>query len=186
MFSISEIKLGKVIKVNNQPYLVIWTQHVQMGRGGAILRTKIKNLIDGSVLEKTFKGADKADEAELARNKASFLYTDDDNIYFMDSGTYEQFSLPKDQLKNEVKFLKEGTDVDVLNFEGKPVSIDLPKKVELKIVETVPGVRGDTAQGSATKAAKLETGYTIQVPLFVNQGDVVRVNTETGEYVERV
>ena len=186
MLSISDIKLGSVVKINNQPYTVTWTQHVQMGRGGAILRTKVKNLIDGSVLEKTFKGADKIEEADLERAKASFLYSDEDNVYFMDSQSYEQFSLPKDQIGEKINFLKEGTDVDVLNFEEKPVSMDLPTKVALKVTETAPGVRGDTAQGGATKAATLETGYVLQVPLFINQDDEVRVNTDTGEYVERV
>ena len=104
----------------------------------------------------------------------------------MDSQSYEQFSLPKDQIGEKLNFLKEGTDVDVLNFEEKPVSMDLPTKVALKVTETAPGVRGDTAQGSATKAATLETGYVLQVPLFINQDDEVRVNTDTGEYVERV
>lgn len=186
MLSISDIKLGSVVKINNQPHVVIWTQHVQMGRGGAILRIKLKNLLDNSVLEKTLKGADKLDEADLQRGKASFLYFDQDEVYFMDSETYEQFSLPRAQIGGQLNFLKEGTEVDVLNFEEKPVTIELPKKIDLKIKETVPGVKGDTAQGGATKTATLETDYKLQVPLFINEGDIIRVNTETGQYVERV
>jgi elongation factor P len=184
MLSISDIKLGTVAKIDNEPYVVIWTQHVQMGRGGAILRTKIKNLITGAVLEKTIKGSDKWLAADLERSKASFLYVENNEVYFMDSNSYEQFSLSQENIGALINFLVEGTEVTVLNFESKPVAIQLPTKVKLKVKEAPPGIKGDTA-GSATKQITLETGYKINAPLFIKTGDTVIVNTETGQYVER-
>lgn len=184
MLTISDIKLGTVVKVDGEPYVVIWTQHVQMGRGGAILRTKIRNLISGAVLEKTLKGQDKWDEADLERSKATYLYNEDDQVYFMDQQTYEQFSLGKDNVGDLINYLYEGAEVTVLNFEGKPVSIQLPTKVKLKVKEAPPGIKGDTA-GSATKQIVLETGYQLSAPLFIKENDTIVVNTETGQYVER-
>ena len=185
MLSINEIKVNKTIKISNEPYSVISVQHLKMGRGGAILKTKLKNLISGSVLDYTFKGADKAEEADLVRSKADFLYQEGDEYFFMDQSSFEQFSFDKNLLESKIDFLKDGLTVDVLNFEDKPVVIDLPKKVELKVVEAPPGIKGDTAQGG-TKQIILETGVAISVPLFISTDDVVRVNTETGKYVERV
>ncbi|MEA2065084.1 MAG: elongation factor P [Patescibacteria group bacterium] len=185
MLSINEIKLNKTIKINNDPYSVISVQHLKMGRGGAILKTKLKNLINGSVLDYTFKGADKAEEADLTRTKADFLYREGDDYFFIDQVSFEQFSFNKNLLGNKTDFLKDGLEVDILNFEDNPVAIDLPKKVELKVVEAPPGIKGDTAQGG-TKQVVLETGAAINVPLFINTDDIVRVNTETGKYVERV
>lgn len=182
----NDLKLGSVINLEGEPYVVQYTQHVQMGRGGAILRTKLKNLVSGNVLEKTFKGGDRIDEADLSRGKANFLYRDGDEFFFMDNTSFEQFSLPKDQIGEISKFVKEGQDVDVMNFDEKPVSVSLPPKVELKVTSAPPGVKGDTAQGRVTKKITLETGYVVDVPLFVKEGDTVRVNTETGAYVERV
>lgn len=184
MLTISEIKLGTVVKIDNAPYVVIWTQHVQMGRGGAILRTKIRNLVTGAVLEKTLKGQDKWQEADLERSKASFLYVDDHEVYFMDEDSYEQFSLAEDNVGELLNYLVEGTQVTVLNFEGKPVSVQLPTKIKIKVTDAPPGIKGDTA-GSATKQVTLETGYKINAPLFVKSGDVIVVNTETNQYVER-
>lgn len=174
------------MKVDGEPYVVTYTQQVHMGRGGTILRTKIKNLVDGRVLEKTFKGSDKADEADLQRGQASYLYQDEDFANFMNTENYEQFSIASDQVADQVKYLKEGDNVDVLYFEDQPVSISIAKKVELKVISTVDGARGDTAQGKVQKPATLETGIEVNVPLFVKEGDLVRVNTENGEYVERV
>lgn len=185
MLTMNDLKIGSVISFTGEPFIILYTQHVQMGRGGAILRTKLKNLISGSVLEKTFKGGDKIEEAELTRSKANFLYHDENNSYFMDNQTFEQFSLAPEQIGKIFNFIKEGSEVEVLSFQEKPVAIHLPPKVELKVTQAPPGIRGDTAQGSVTKSATLETGYAVQVPLFVEVGDVVRINTETGEYVER-
>lgn len=185
MLSFNEIKLGKVVQVSGEPYLIIRTDHHKMGRGGAVLKTRLKNLINANILDKTFQGNEKVEEAEIEKKKANFMYGDENEAYFMDNQTYEQFSIALEQIGDKQKFLKEGADVDVLYFIGKPVSVDLPVKVELKVVSAPPGVRGNST-GSVTKQIELETGAKINTPLFVNEGDVVRVNTETGEYVERV
>ncbi len=181
----SEIKLGKIISINDQPYKVVFTQHSKQARSGAVLRTKLKNLVNGSVVEKTFSGSDKAEEAGLEKTKASFLYADGDNYNFMDQETFEQFSFTKDYIGEQVQFLKEGTIVDILKYNGKSINIGLPTKMEFKVTSAPPGIKGDTA-GTATKQVTIETGAQIRCPLFINDGDEIRINTETGEYVERV
>lgn len=185
MLSMNDLKLGVVITWEGKPWVVQYAQHVQMGRGSAVVRTKIKNLIDGRMQEQTFKGGDKLEEADLTRVQAQFLYKEEGQLLFMDNASYEQFGLGEEQVGELTKYVKEGQDVEVMHFQGKPVSVFLPKKVELKVIETEPAVRGDTAQGSVSKPATLETGLVLQVPLFVKQDDVIRVNTETGLYVER-
>ena len=185
MLSINEIKIGKVIEVNNEPYVIMKTDHHKMGRGGAVLKVKLKNLINGNILDKTFQGNDKAEEADTQRKKVNYMYKDEDNANFMDNETYEQFTLSLDVIGNKIKFLKDGTDVDILYFQGNPVTMDLPIKVELKVTSAPPGVKGNSA-GNVMKQVELETGATISTPLFVNEGDVIRINTDTGEYVERV
>ncbi|MFC1678395.1 elongation factor P [Patescibacteria group bacterium] len=184
MLSLSEIKIGKVIQENNEPYLVTRTDHHKMGRGGAVLKTKLRNLITGNVLDKTFQGNDKAEEASVEKKKANYIYLDEDNANFMDNETYEQFTIPLDQIGDKQKFLKDDTEVNVLYFNNKPVAIELPIKVELKVVSAPPGVKGNSA-GNVLKQVELETGASISVPLFVNEGDIIRINTDTGEYVER-
>lgn len=179
-------KLGTIIKINNEPYVVIESQHSKSARSKACVRTKLKNLITNSTIEKTFNASDKIEPAEMERTKASFLYSDNNEAFFMDSNIYEQFALPLDFIGKQIHFLKEGQEVSMMIYESRPISVILPTKIELKIIETEPATRGDTAQGSVTKKAKLETGATINVPIFVQQDEVVRVNTETGEYVERV
>lgn len=186
MLTISDIKQGTICKVGNVPFEVVWTQHVQMGRGGAILRLKIKSLVDGKVLEKTLKGSDTLDEADLARSKINFLYADQSGYHFMDNETYEQFSFDPEKIGGEKNYLKEGTQATLLKADGKPLTIQLPIKLDLKITSAPEGIKGDSAQGRVTKTAETETGYEVQVPLFVKQGDTIRINTETGEYVERV
>lgn len=186
MLGISELKVGAHIQQGGEPYVVIWNQHVQMGRGGAILRTKIRNLITGAVLEKTFKGADKAEEADLSRGKADYLYKDESQAYFMDNSSFEQFEISLEVLGEKIGLLKESTTVDVLYFNENPVSVNLPAKVELEVTSAPPGVRGDTAQGKVEKEVELETGVSIKVPIFIKTGDVIRINTEKGEYTERV
>jgi elongation factor P len=185
MLSINEIKIGKIIKLNNDPYLIFRTDHHKMGRGGAILKTKLKNLISGKVLDKTFQGNDKAELAETERKKANFMYKDDVNINLMDNTSYEQFTISINQVEDKLKFLKDGTDVDVFYYEGEAVSIDIPVKVELKVTSAPPGVKGNSA-GNVTKQIELETGTSINAPLFVNEGDIIKINTDTGEYLERV
>lgn len=182
----NDLKIGTVISHENEPFQVLSAQHVQMGRGSAVLRTKIRGLVSKKVLEVAFKSGDKIEAAELDRTKANFQYQDGDDFIFMDNESFEQFNLPKDQIGQISDFVSEGSDVEVLKFKGKPVTISLPPKVELKVTSAPPGVRGDTARGNVTKQVTLETGHVIDTPLFVKEGDVVRVNTETGEYVERV
>jgi len=184
MLSLNEIKIGKVIKVNDEPYIIMKADHHKMGRGGAVLKVKLKNLINSSVLDKTFQGNEKTEEAETERKRANYLYKDESEAYFMDNETYEQFSLSLEQIGEKKKFLKDGTDVDVLYFQNKAVAIELPVKINLKIVSAPAGVKGNSA-GNVTKQVELETGVKINVPLFINEGDEIRVNTETGEYVER-
>lgn len=184
MLSLSEIKIGKLLKINNEPYIVVKADHHKMGRGGAVLKTKLKNLLTGSVMEQTFQGNDKAEEADVEKKSANFLYKDETFAYFMDNADFEQFSLPLDQLGEQDKFLKEDTPVDVLHFQNKPMSIKLPIKMTFQVTSAPPGVRGNSA-GNVMKTIEIETGATLQVPMFVNEGDTIRVNTESGEYVER-
>ncbi len=184
MLNLSDIKIGKIILVNKEPFVVIKANHHKMGRGGAVLKTKLKNLLSGNALEKTFQGNDKAEEADISRKKANYLYKDKQDAFLMDNENFEQFSLPLDQIGNKQKFLKDGIDVDVLYFNGEPVSLDLPIKMKFKVVSAPPGVKGNSA-GNVNKQIELETGTTINAPLFINEGDIIKVNTDTGEYVER-
>ena len=184
MLSLNEIKIGKVIQVNNDPYVVTKTDHHKVARGGAVLKTKLKNLINGNVLERTFQGNDKAEEASTEKKKANFMYKDEQNANFMNNETYEQFTISLETIGEKAKFLKDGTDVDVLYFDGNPVAIDLPIKIDLKVISAPPGVKGNSA-GHVTKQVELETGAEINAPLFINEGDTIRVNTDTGEYAER-
>jgi elongation factor P len=185
MLNFNEIKMGRVIKLNNEPYIIIKTDHHKMGRGGAVLKIKCRNLINGTVQERTYQGTEKAEEAETETKKANFMYKDKDQAYFMDNASYEQFDLPLEELGDSALFLKDGTDVDVLYFENKPVSVSLPIKMDLKVVSAPPGVKGNSA-GNVNKQVELETGAKINVPMFINENDVIRINTDTGEYVERV
>ena len=184
MLNFNEIKTGKVIKVNAEPYIIIKTDHHKMGRGGAVLKIKCRNLINGNVLERTYQGSEKAEEAETETKKANFMYKDKDEAYFMDNTNYEQFNLHLEEIGEAAKFLKDGTDVDVLYFENKPVSISLPVKMDFKVVSAPPGIKGNSA-GNVNKQVEIETGAVLNVPMFINEGDVIRINTDTGEYVER-
>jgi len=185
MLDMNDLKIGVTFKFNQEPYIVIKAAHLKMGRGSAVLQAKIKNLQTGATLERNFKPADKFEEADLEKKRADFLYTDKDKIYFMDDN-YEQFFVDYELVKTQLNFLKESTSVNVLFFEGKAIGVELPPKVELKVTQAPPAVRGDTAQGSVTKTVSLETGAQINVPLFIKEGDIIRINTESGEYVERV
>lgn len=184
MLGLNEIKTGKNIILNGEPYAVMFDQHSKTGRAGAVLRTKLKNLINGSIINKTFQGADKADEANMEKKKAQYLYSDENDFYFMNNETYDQFSLPKEVIGLAQPYLKEGTEIDVLHFNGSPINISLPIKMEFEVVEAPPAVRGNTVDGG-TKQAILENGIKVNVPLFIKNGDMVRINTETGDYVER-
>ncbi len=185
MLNMNDLKVNTVFKFNGDPYLVVKASHLKMGRGAAVLQAKIKNLKTGAMLERNFKPADKFEEADLTKKRADFLYREGDKVYFMDEN-YEQFFIEKDIIEEQLGFLKESIQVNILFFENKPIGVELPPKVDLKVIQAPPAVRGDTAQGSVTKTIKLETGAEINAPIFIKEGDTVRINTETGEYVERV
>lgn len=184
MLGITEIKSGKNILWEGSPYVVMYAEHSKTGRAGAVLRTKLKNLLTGNVLEKTFNGSDKVDEADMSKTKAQYLYPEHDGFVFMDTVSYDQFSLPKDVVGEANLYLLEGTEVTVLNFNDTPVNIELPIKVTLKVVEAPPGIKGDTA-GTGGKVVVMETGLKVSAPLFINEGDKLIINTETGSYVSR-
>lgn len=178
-------KIGSLVVFNNEPYQVIFSQHARTAQRRAFVRTKLKNLISRQILEKTFNASDKIEEADVEKVKVNFLYAEKDELFFMDNQTYEQFSFKKSLLGSQEKFLKEGLAVDILIFNKKPINIDLPKKIDLKVIEAPPGIKGDSAT-SPTKTVVLETGAKINVPIFIKAGDVIKINTETGVYVERV
>ena len=185
MLSINEIKSGSQIIVNDDPYVVINVQHSKMGRAGAVLRTKMKNLKTGNILNKTFQGAEKVEEAGVEEKKGQYLYTDGSNFFFMDSENYEQFEISSEVVGEQASFLKEEAEVGIIYFQQTPINIKLPIKMNFKVVEAPPAVKGNTADGGS-KQVTLENGIKINTPLFIKEGDVVRVNTETGEYAERV
>ncbi len=185
MIPVTAMRKGTVIKLDGEIYRVLEYQHHKPGRGNAFIRTKLRNLRTGTIIDKTFLSGDEVEDVRLDNRTVQYLYNDGDFYYFMDVKTYEQPALPAEALGDAVKYLVEGMTLELSFYENEPIEIELPVTVDLKVVETEPGVRGDTAQGG-TKPAKLETGLVIQVPLFINEGDVVRVDTRTGEYVTRV
>jgi elongation factor P len=184
MLNISEIKTGKNIILNGFPFVVLYHEHSKMGRAGSVLRTRLKNLSSGAILEKTFQGAESVEEADITKSKAQYTYLDGNDYHFMDNESFEQFSLSKESLGDNVNYLKEGTDITLLNFNGNPINIELPIKVTLKVVEAPPGIKGDTVS-TGGKVVTLETGFKVSTPLFVKTGDEIVINTEKGEYVSR-
>lgn len=184
MYSITDLKNDTKITLDGEPYVVTKYEHSKMGRGGAVVRATLKNLKSGATLNRTFQGSDKIEPADITNTKAQYTYSDGDVYYFMDEESFEQFEFSEDVLGDTKYFLIEGKTVDVMNYNGIPINVTVKPKVELTVVETVPGVKGDTVSGGG-KPATLETGLVIQVPLFINEGDVVRVNTAEKSYVER-
>jgi elongation factor P len=182
--STAEFRKGLRIVFDGEPYAIVDFQHVKPGKGGAFVRTKLKHMRLGTVIDNTFRSGDKVELVDFEEKHMQFLYRDD-RYHFMDTETYEQVSLSLDDVGEAREYLKENMEVEVLYIDGAPVTIALPNFVELAIAKTEPGVRGDTAQGGS-KPATLETGAVIQVPLFLNEGDVVKVDTRTGEYLGRV
>ena len=185
MLGLSDIKSGKNIVVEDIPYAVLYHEHSKTGRAGSVLRTRLKNLRSGTVLEKTFQGADKVMEADISKSKAQYLYKENDTYCFMDMESYEQFSLSEKVLVDAKNYLIEGTEITVLNFNSQPINIELPVKMILKVVEAPPNVRGNTVS-SGGKVVTLETGLKVSAPLFIKEGEKIIVNTERGEYVSRV
>lgn len=181
---IDELKIGKVIEVNEQPFIVLSSDFMKTAQRRPVMRTKLKNLKTGAVLEKTFKQGDNVSEADMHRSQAQYLYRESDQYFFMDQESYEQFSIGEDVLGKSARFLKESDVNTVLNYDGKPIAVELPNKVDFKVTEAPPGIKGDTATGGM-KEVTLENGLKVNVPLFIKVGDVVRVNTQTGKYSER-
>ena len=185
MSSVNEISKESIIRLNNEIFLVIESQHVNPGEGSAFVRTKLKNIKTGKTMEITFKSNESVELVEVERRRMQYLYNNGGMYSFMDNSSYEQLDINENLLEGKKEFLKEGLEVMVIKFEGIPLSVALPNKVNFKIIEAEPGVKGDTASGNVTKEAVLETGAKIRVPLFIKAGEEIIVNTETGEYVER-
>ena len=184
MISTSDFRTGITIEIDNDVWQVVEFQHVKPGKGAAFVRTKMKNVRTGAVIERTFNPNEKLPQAHIDRRDMQYLYEIDGEMVFMDNETYDQINLTDEQLGDAKQFLKENMTIGVMFFQNKVIGVDLPNAVELEVVETDPGIRGDTATGG-NKPAKLETGYVVKVPLFINTGDILRIDTRTGEYIER-
>lgn len=185
MISAGEIRKGTTFELDGQVYTVIEFLHVKPGKGAAFVRTKLRNVISGGVTETTFNPTAKLQDVVIERKELQYLYTDGTLYYFMDQETYEQTPLSYEQVEGAIKFLKENMFAVIKFYKGEAFSVEAPNFVELQIVETEPGLKGNTATNTL-KPAKLETGAVVQVPLFVNEGEVIRVDTRTGEYMERI
>lgn len=185
MISTNDLRTGLTVELDSNVWSVVEFQHVKPGKGAAFVRTKLKNLRTGGVVERTFRAGEKLPRAVLDKREMQYMYQDGDEYHFMDNESYEQTHLTGEQLGSNTKWLKEGMNISVLYFQGTIIGIDIPNFVELKIVETAPGVKGDTASGGS-KPATLETGAVVNVPFFVNVDDVIRVDTRSGDYLDRV
>ena len=185
MFGVTDLKKGTLIDLEGIPYRVVDYAQKQMGRGGSIVNVKLKSLTDGRVLDKTFKGAERVAAANVESTNAQYLYSDDTTFFFMDPSTYEQHEINKDIVGDNSQYLVEGNEVSLQFFNGRVINVELPKNVNLKVTYTEPAVKGDTSN-SVQKNATVETGLNLRVPIFINTGDVVSVDTETGTYRERV
>jgi elongation factor P len=179
------LRKGLTIELDNELVRITDYQHIKQGRGSAFVRLTMKNLRTGSTTERTFQAGSKFNVARLERQTIQYLYKEDDQYHFMDTETYEQFPLSSEVLGNVVNYLRENESIDLLTYQGKPIDVEIPVNAILRIERTDPGLRGDTATGG-TKPATLETGLTINVPLFLNEGDRVKIDTRTNQYIERV
>jgi elongation factor P len=186
VISASDLRKGTKFLYKKEPYMVISFQHVKPGKGGAFVRTKMRNMLTGYTQEDTFRVDQKFEQPDLQYRQMQYLYVDDSGLCFMDQESFDQVFMDKKSVGFAINYLKEQEIYSVMYFDEKPVEINPPMFMELEVKETTPGVRGDTAQGGATKPATLETGYTLQIPLFVNEGDLVKIDTRDGVYVERV
>lgn len=183
--SINEVKAGLTILVDDQVWIVLESQHVKPGKGAAFVRAKIRNLKNNSVQEKTFRGDEKIEEAFVEERKLQYQYSSAGMYHFMDQENYEEVAVSEDDIGEKKKFLKDNLEVSAYYYKDEVLNVALPNSVEVKVTQTEPGIKGDTAK-SGTKPATIETGATIQVPLFVNEGDVIKVDTRSGGYIERV
>jgi|SRR5262245_17716208 len=181
----SQFRNGLKIELDGEPFVVVYFQHVKPGKGGAFVRTKVRNLKTGRVLDRRFRAGERVELAEVEERRMQYLYQDGDQLVFMDGESYDQIPFSLEQVGDARQYLKENLDVDVLFYKGRPINIELPAFIEAIVTQSEPGMKGDTASG-ATKPATIETGATIQVPLFIKEGEVIRVDTRTGQYVERV
>lgn len=184
MISVNDFKTGLTIEVDNEIWQVIDFQHVKPGKGAAFVRSKLRNLRNGNIQEKTFRGGEKVNRAHIENNKMQYLYASGDTHAFMDTNTYEQLELQTSQIKDQLNYMKENMEVAVVTYGGEVLGVQLPNNVELTVAEAEPGVKGDTANGGS-KPATMETGLIVQVPLFINQGDHLLINTADGKYVSR-
>lgn len=181
---ISDLKLGTILMYNSEPWQIIWSNRMRTAQRKPVMQTKLRNIITGKVIEYSFKFGEKVEEADVTREKASFLYADESGTHFMNQETFETVDMPKEVTQDQEQFLKEGFEAQIVRFNGRPVSVELPIKVDLKVVEAPPDVKGNSG-GNITKPVKLETGLTADAPMFIKEGDVIRIDTRTGEYVER-
>ncbi len=184
MISVNDFRTGLTIEYEGSIWQVLDFQHVKPGKGAAFVRSKLRNLRNGTIQEKTFRAGEKVAKARIENRKMQYLYSSGDRHTFMDNETFEQIELTTAQIEHELKFLKENMEVNVISYQNEMLGVQVPNTVELKVVETEPGIKGDTASGGS-KPAKLETGLVVQVPFFVNEGDTLVIDTRTGEYVSR-
>lgn len=185
MISTNDFRTGLTIELDGDPWQIMDFQHVKPGKGAAFVRSKLRNLRNGNIQERTFRAGEKVPRAHVESRQMQYLYNSGDEYTFMDNETYEQITLPAANLEREIKFLKENMNVNIVSVKGETIGVELPNTVELEVVDTEPGIKGDTASGG-TKPATLETGLTVQVPFFVNVGDKIIVDTRKEEYVSRV
>lgn len=185
MIDVNDLRPGVTFEIDGEVWIVISFLHVKPGKGSAFVRTKIRNIETGNVIERTFRAGEKVKEAYVERKEFQYMYNDGTIYYFMDNKSYEQIELPEEFIGDEKYYLKEGMNIQVLYYKDRAIGVELPNYVDLEVVETEPGFKGDTAQGGS-KPAILETGLKIQVPLFVEKGEIIRVDTRTGEYLERL
>lgn len=185
MISTGDLRKGNTLDIDGELVKVLDLQHVKIGRGSAFIRVQLRNLRTGSITERTFQAGSKFQQARLERRVVQYLYSDGDQYTFMDTETFEQPTLNRSLLGDSVRFLKEGMTIDLLQYNDEPIDVELPTSVQLAVQQTDPGFKGDTATGGS-KPATTETGLTVQVPLFINEGDIIKVDTRTAVYIERV
>lgn len=185
MYSTAEFRKGLKIEYKGEPYIIVEFQHHKPGKGGAFMRTRLKNMITGRILEETFRSGEKVGRPDLSEREVQYIYKSEDTYHFMDQENFEEIALDEEHIGESRNFLQENVNIKLLFYRGQPIGVELPTFAELRVAETEPGVKGDTATGG-TKPATLETGAVVQVPLFIGEGDRLRIDTRTGAYIERV
>jgi elongation factor P len=185
MLSTNDFRVGSTFEMDGKLVSIVAVEHIKMARAGAVIKAKLRNILDGGIFEQSFRSGEKYRTVRIEKSEATYLYNDGDLYHFMDSESYEQVALNGSQLEEVLPFLKDGTSVSILRYQERVIGVELPINVELLVTETEPGIRGDTVSASF-KPARVETGAMVNVPLFVNQGDVIKIDTRTGSYMERV